>query len=177
MITKKVKEQFFIISVASITGAVLLHLVNISDDLMTSIASGLFAMYLFYVPVWLLLKIDIVSKILLYLYKPFLFVSALIFVLFFFTEKTKDDFLFFLFFFSLIYPIFLVAKRELKVEKKEDVSVKCVNCSSININPTNNLCMDCGKNLYEKYSDIFTQCAICGMEYEKKEKNCPYCGA
>jgi len=152
MITKKVKEQFLIISVACIAEVGFLYLLTFFDEFKTiDITTAPLRIYLIYILIWLLLKIDILSKILLYLYKAFLFLSALLFILTFFIGDTKEVILIFLLLFSFIYSIFLIAKRELKVEitKEPDFYITCKNCNFEHKNSIHSICCHCGTKMYD----------------------------
>ena len=63
-------------------------------------------------------------------------------------------------------------------EEPIDFYVTCVNCQTQHKNPTtNNLCSNCGHNMYKKYEDTYKKCSSCGGEYDKEDSTCPYCGA
>lgn len=67
-----------------------------------------------------------------------------------------------------------IGDKESKNTEEKDSFVVCKNCGKKHKNPIDNLCNNCGRDMYIK--DNYIKCIKCGQEYENTESKCPICG-
>ena len=204
---KKTNSEQWHLILGSITiQGILVLILSFFDD-STDSSNAFFmplAALLMYLPTWLILKIDFLSKILLSKFISWLFIIVWL-ILMIAGYTSKSGFIevtligFWLFFF--IATPFLIAKEELMessssdsdpelkpireqppkkkkttpVPTSDDFYIKCVNCGTTHTNPDDALCSNCGKNMNIK--DTNKMCVNCGCEYENTEKSCPFCSS
>ncbi len=183
-------EQWNVICGSLIIQGILLLIFSFFDDSMSISMVFLIpiATLFIYLPIWLILKIDFLSKILLSKFIVWTFVIGWLVLMIagYVSEKGFIEVtLIGLWILFLIGTPFGLANEELiksrplpspvptPVPTSEDHLVTCVNCGVKHTNPIKSICHSCGKDMYTK--DTGKQCKDCGMNFESSLTICPHC--
>ncbi|MBF0266203.1 MAG: hypothetical protein HQL46_13140 [Gammaproteobacteria bacterium] len=198
------KEQWNLLLGSLFIQAIIFLLLSFFDDSVEIVAclAVPLIMLFFYLPAWLILKIDLLSKILL---SKFISWTTGIFwfllMVVFYNEKGfLSGTLWSIWLALALFTIFAIADEEIRpkigslggkgkksppepelkiknsasMEEADDFFVECTNCGTKHKNPIDSLCSNCGKDMYKKDNNI--KCKSCGSEYDPLQPNCPICG-
>ena len=200
--SKTNSEQFNLIVGSLGIQAILLFLasffvesVSMKDAFWVPLGVGI----LFYLPGWLILKVDFISKIFQFLSDFFIGLYFIGFIFILFADGSIwGNVLLYLWFGIFIITFFSIADEELKIrivpskktaktptkktssgdsgDEPEEFFVTCVNCGEkLKTVSTANLCPNCGKDINKKVT--YKTCKSCGSEIEPTASECQYCGA